>query len=140
MAYRPGAIFALSSGMMSENTVSNEFAFQFLANPANTLCFVGYADPESPAGRIKNAAPGYPVRLNENREAVTLNCPVETFDFSGHSDREGLRSYACELNPKRIILVHGDPPALDWFQRTLSADLPGCEVTIALPQTPIPLN
>jgi Cft2 family RNA processing exonuclease len=140
MQYRSGAIFALSSGMMSENTVSNEFAFQFLENPANTLCFVGYADPESPAGRIKNTPQGYPVRLNENRDPVDLNCPVESFDFSGHSDREGLRSYARDLKPKRIILVHGDPPALDWFQRTLSADLPGCQVITALPNTPIPLE
>jgi predicted metal-dependent RNase len=140
MQYRPGAIFALSSGMMSENTVSNEFAFHFLANPANSLCFVGYADPESPAGRIKNTPQGYPVRLNENREAVMLNCDVETFDFSGHSDREGLRTYARNLKPRRIILVHGDPPALEWFQRTLREDLPGCEVAIAMPNTPIPLN
>lgn len=139
MQYHPGAIYALSSGMMSENTVSNEFAFHFLANPANSLCFVGYADPDSPAGRIKNTPQGYPVRLNENREPVLLNCPVETFDFSGHSDREGLRAYARDLKPRRIILVHGDPPALQWFQRTLSEDMPGCEVTIAMPDTPIPL-
>jgi predicted metal-dependent RNase len=64
---------------------------------------------------------------------------VETFDFSGHSDREGLRSYARDLKPRRIILVHGDPPALQWFQRTLSEDMPECEVTIAMPDTPIPL-
>lgn len=140
LPYRPGAIFALSSGMMSENTVSNEFAFQFLDNPANTLCFVGYADPESPAGRIRNTPHGYPVRLNENREAVDLRCGVESFDFSGHSDRERLREYARELQPRRIILVHGDPPALEWFQRTLSADRPGCEVIIAQPHTPIPLG
>ena len=103
MQYHPGAIYALSSGMMSENTVSNEFAFHFLANPANSLCFVGYADPDSPAGRIKNTPQGYPVRLNENREPVLLNCPVETFDFSGHSDREGLRAYARDLKPRRWL-------------------------------------
>ncbi|MFN0128187.1 MAG: MBL fold metallo-hydrolase [Verrucomicrobiales bacterium] len=139
MAYRPGAIFALSSGMMTENTVSNEFAFQFLENPANTLCFVGYADPESPAGRLKATPHGQPVRLNEHRSPVPLRCRVETFDFSGHSDRERLREYAVALRPKRIILVHGDPPALEWFRRKLSAELPGCDVHIAQADTPIPL-
>jgi predicted metal-dependent RNase len=140
MLYRPGAIFALSSGMMTENTVSNEFAFQFLANPQNTLCFVGYADPASPAGRIKNTPHGYPVRLNENREPVTLDCRVETFDFSGHSDRERLCAYARDLKPRRIILVHGDPSALEWFRKTLSSEMPDCDVRIAEPSTPIPLD
>ena len=137
--YRPGAIFALSSGMMTENTLSNDFAFQFLENPANTLAFVGYADPESPAGRIRSTPHGHPVRLNEHRNAVDLRCRVETFDFSGHADREALRGYARQLKPSRIILVHGDPPALEWMRATLSADLPGTQVVVAEPGVQIPL-
>jgi len=39
--YRPGAIFALSSGMMSEKTVSNVFARDFIPSKKNSLLFVG---------------------------------------------------------------------------------------------------
>lgn len=140
IVYQPGAIFALSSGMMTENTLSNDFAFQFLANPANTLAFVGYADPDSPGGRIKNTPQGYPVRLNEHREPVELHCEVESFDFSGHSDREALRAYANEVKPRRIILVHGDLPALEWFEQTLKTDMPQCQVVIARQGEPISLD
>ena len=45
--YQEQAIYALSSGMMSENTVSNTFARSFLPNPANSLHFVGYSDPST---------------------------------------------------------------------------------------------
>ena len=55
----PGAIYCLSSGMMSENTVSNQFARAgFLENPKNALHFVGYADPDSPAGHIRAGQTG----------------------------------------------------------------------------------
>ena len=137
--YRPGAIFALSSGMMTENTLSNDFAFGFLNNPKNSLLFVGYADPDSPGGRIKVAPPGYPIRLNEHRPPVDLNCRVESFDFSGHSDRETLRAYANQLKPKRIILVHGELRALEWFEQTLKSDLPATAVHIARSDQPIAL-
>ncbi len=139
MVYRPGALYLLSSGMMTENTVSNEFAFDFIGNPANHLAFVGYADPDSPGGRLKAAAHGYPFLLNEKRPPVPLNCTVESFDFSGHSDREALRAYANRVKPRRIILVHGDEPALRWFEATLRADLPDSEVIIARKEQPIAL-
>jgi Cft2 family RNA processing exonuclease len=136
---RPGAIFALSSGMMTENTLSNDFAFGFLGNPKNTVAFVGYADPESPGGRLKSAAPGARVALHSQRAAVEVKARVESFDFSGHADREALRAYANRLKPGKIILVHGDPPALEWFQQTLQADLPATRVQIARAEEPIPL-
>ncbi len=47
--YRPGCIYALSSGMMTEKTVSNIFARGFIHNPKNALLFVGYAAEDTPA-------------------------------------------------------------------------------------------
>ncbi|RYD62104.1 MAG: MBL fold metallo-hydrolase, partial [Verrucomicrobiaceae bacterium] len=47
---RPGRIYALSSGTMTEKTLSSSFARQVLSDPTQSLYFVGYADPESPAG------------------------------------------------------------------------------------------
>ncbi len=133
LEYHPGAIYALSSGMMSENTVSNEFAFQFLPNANNSLLFVGYTDPDSPAGRLKMAEPGTLVSLNPKRPSVRLMADIQTFDFSGHADRDTLRAFANRLKPKKILLVHGDAPATAWFQATLSADMPGTEVRVPPP-------
>lgn len=139
MVYRPGALYLLSSGMMTENTVSNDFAFDFIDNPANLLAFVGYADPDSPGGRLKAAPRGYPFVINEMRSPVPLECEVESFDFSGHSDRETLRAYANKVKPRQIILVHGDEPALKWFESTLSADMPDCRVITARKEEKIAL-
>lgn len=131
--YKPGAIYCLSSGMMSEKTVSNIFARGFLPTPKNSLLFVGYADPETPAGKIKEASTGDIIRLDGHNK-VPLNCRVEEFDFSGHATREEILAFAIKVKPKTLYLVHGDPPATAWFQEQLHSALPDTEICIPEPQ------
>lgn len=137
---QPGRIYALSSGMMSEHTVSNDFAYHFISNPKNALCFVGYADPDSPAGQILASTHGSPIKLARDHPPVQLNCEFSQFDFSGHAPRNELVDYARRVNPRKILLVHGDGPALDWMAKALSLGLPECEIIIPLPGEKIPLT
>jgi len=130
--YKPGAIFCLSSGMMSEKTVSNVFARGFLPNPNNSLLFVGYSAPETPGGAIRAAKTGDLIRLDGTHK-VPLNCEVHEFDFSGHARREELLDFAVKARPKKILLVHGDPPAAAWFEAQLKNKLPNSEVVIPQP-------
>jgi len=37
------------------------------------------------------------------------------------------------LRPKKIILVHGDRPAIEWFELKLYRELPETEVIIPEP-------
>ena len=130
--YKPGAIYCLSSGMMSEKTISNIFARSFLQNPKNALLFVGYADPATPAGAIKSASQGDIIRLDGTHK-VQLNCTVNEFDFSGHARREELVDFAVKARPKKLLLVHGDPPAVAWFQNELKTRLPDTEIVVPEP-------
>lgn len=132
--FRPGEIYALSSGMMTEKTVSNRFARHIIRNPDNALLFVGYADPDSPAGRILATEPGDHVLLNgDSGEKFRLNCEVERFDFSGHATREQLADYAVKCRPRNVLLVHGDEPAKNWFKQELEQRLPDARVIIPRP-------
>lgn len=135
--YKPGAIYCLSSGMMSEKTTSNVFARSFLQNPANSLLFVGYADPATPAGVIKAASSGDTIRLDGSHK-VQLNCVVEEFDFSGHARREELVDFAVKARPRKLLLVHGDPPATAWFEKELSRLLPDTQIMVPPPKLKIP--
>lgn len=130
----PRCIYALSSGMMTEKTVSNGVAQRFLHDEKNALLFVGYADPESPAGKILAAEKGDLIELDENLPPVALNCEVESFDFSGHATREQLRDYAVELSPSKVFLVHGEMDAMNWFQQEFQVSLPNTEVIIPEPE------
>jgi Cft2 family RNA processing exonuclease len=132
-------IYALSSGMMTEKTLSNVFARKFLSDPAHALFFVGYADPASPAGRIRSASPGDTVQVSPEFPPQKLLCPIEQFNFSAHASRETLRAYVNKVRPKKVILVHGDRPAIEWFRSTLQADLPGSEIITPTPGAAIEL-
>src|SRR5207244_2247661 len=124
---RPGRVYALSSGMMTPKTLSNIFARRIVENPRHSIFFVGYADPESPAGVLRNARPGQAVTLDPDEPAQPVRCNIGQFQFSAHASRETLIEYAKKLSPRKIVLVHGDPPAVEWMRGTLAVDLPGAE-------------
>ncbi len=132
--FHPGCIYALSSGMMSEKTVSNNFARQgVLENAKHGLFFVGYADPETPGGRIRLAKQGDSIVLDPAFPPVKLNCETRVFDFSGHSTREAIADYIVKLAPKKTFLVHGDDGAVEWFRGEISRRLPSTEVIVPEP-------
>jgi predicted metal-dependent RNase len=137
---KPNRIYALSSGMMTEKTLSNTFARHVLSEPKHSLIFVGYSDPDSVAGKLLRAAPGDTVQVSPEFPEQKLECKVERFNFSGHATRESIRAYVNKVRPKQVILVHGDVPAIEWFRETLSADLPESEILAPTPGEPIALK
>jgi Cft2 family RNA processing exonuclease len=130
---RAGRIYALSSGMMTPKTLSNIFARRIVENPRHSVFFVGYADPESPAGILRDAPPGQRVTLDPDEPAQPVRCQIEQFQFSAHAAREDLIAYAKKLAPKKIVLVHGDPSAVAWMRAKLIVDLPSAEVIVPTP-------
>jgi len=136
---RPGQVYALSSGMMTPKTLSNIFARRIVENPRHSIFFVGYADPESPAGILREAKPGDQVSLDPDEPAQSVRCHLKQFQFSAHASRESLIDYPKKLSPKKIVLVHGDPSAVEWMRAKLAADLSGTEVIVPTPGVEIEL-
>jgi Cft2 family RNA processing exonuclease len=132
-AARPGRIYALSSGMMTPKTLSNIFARRILEDPRHSIFFVGYADPASPAGVLRVAQPGEEVALDPDEPTQRLRCNLGQFQFSAHAKRDSLVEYATKVAPAKIVLVHGDVPAVEWMRTTLSAALPRCEIIVPSP-------
>ena len=65
---------------------------------------------------------------------------MECFDFSGHATRDALIDYARTLNPKKILLVHGDEAALDSLAGTLRELMPDTDILVPEPGKPIRLD
>jgi len=129
----PRTVYAVSSGMMTENTLSNMLAPRILENPKAHCMFVGYSDPDSPAGQVRASKDGGEVVLDPRRHPVKRRCRVDQFTLSAHATRDGLLGYAQKLQPKKILLVHGDPPAVAWFSRELPRVCPRTEVVVPPP-------
>ncbi len=130
---RPGRVYALSSGMMIPKTLSNVFARRLIENPQHSIFFVGYASPQSPAGLLREARTGGEVALDPDKPPQRVRCNIEQFQFSAHATREALIEYAKKISVRKIVLVHGDPPAVEWMRATLSAELPDSEVIVPEP-------
>lgn len=130
ITYQSRAIYLLSSGMMSEGTTSNSFAFRFIENPKNAVAFVGYTDVETPGYRLRTAKPGEQVVLNRELPPSTLHARVESFDFSAHATREQLAEYAERLKPKKLVLVHGEIPSQTWFENRFRETIPETEIIL----------
>ncbi len=103
----PGRIYALSSGMMTPKTLSNIFARRIIDRPEHSTFFVGYADPESPAGVLRRSQPNELVSLDEDEPALPRRCQLDQFQFSAHASRESLLEYIKKVAPKKLVLVHG---------------------------------
>ncbi len=130
---RQNRIFALSSGMMTEKTLSNVLAARFLSDPKHSVFFVGYADPDSPGGRLKAARPEEPFRLDKDLPSQRLACTVKEFNFSAHASRESLLAYVRLTSPRVVFLVHGDPPSVGWFKDTIDREMPETKAIIPVP-------
>jgi Cft2 family RNA processing exonuclease len=130
---RAGHVYVLSSGMMIPKTLSNVFARRLIENRQHSIFFVGYANPESPAGLLRDAGAGGEVALDPDKPPQRIRCNIQQFQFSAHATRETLIEYAKKLSPRKIVLVHGDSPAVEWMRATLSAELPDSEVIIPEP-------
>jgi Cft2 family RNA processing exonuclease len=136
---RAGRVYALSSGMMTPKTLSNTFAQRIVDQPRHSVFFVGYADPESPAGILRNALPNEQVTLDPGEAPQHVRCHIEQFQFSAHASRESLIGFAARLAPKKVVLVHGDPLAVEWVRARLSLDLPNSEIIVPTPGVEIEL-
>jgi Cft2 family RNA processing exonuclease len=130
---RRGHVYALSSGMMTPKTLSNIFARRVIENRQHSVFFVGYADPLSPAGILRDAEQEHEVALDPDEPLQRVRCARKQFQFSAHASRESLIDYAKKLSPKKIVLVHGDPPAVGWMHAKLIVDLPNTEVIVPTP-------
>jgi Cft2 family RNA processing exonuclease len=136
---RSGRVYALSSGMMTPKTLSNLFAQRVVDQPRHSVFFVGYADPESPAGILRNARPDEEVTLEPNGAPQRVRCHIEQFQFSAHASRESLIAFAERLVPKKVLVVHGDPLAVEWMRARLASDLPNSEIIVPTPGVEIDL-
>ena len=82
---------------------------------------------------LRDAGSGGEVALDPAKPPQRIRCQIEQFQFSAHATRESLIDYAKRIAPPKIVLVHGDPPAVEWMRATLSAELPGTEVIVPTP-------
>ena len=119
-----GRLFVITAGMMSEHTLAHELALRMAPQEKHAIHFVGYAAPDTPAGRLRAAPCGEPFSFSESGGQLARHCEMDIFDLSAHAHREDLVSFAVGMDPRTVILGHGEPEARNWLEAELRDHLP----------------
>lgn len=125
-------LFVLTSGMMSENTAAHDLAARMIEDERQSIFFVGYADPETPGGRLKTAKPGETFVFSPGVGRLTRKCDVQEFDLTAHANREELLDFVGQVSPRAVLLGHGNDDSRQWFEDQIRARHP--KIKIIQPQ------
>jgi Cft2 family RNA processing exonuclease len=108
-----------------------------IGDEQQSIFFVGYADPDSPAGHLKAAKPGETFVFSPSAGQVTKRCDVQDFDLTAHANREDLLEFVGRVSPRAILLGHGDDAARQWFETQIRQRWPKIQVFQPQPAKPV---
>lgn len=128
-----GHLFVVTAGMMSEHTASHDLALRMLADEQHAIFFVGYADPDTPGGRLKSAQPGEEFLLSPGAGKVRRLCQVEDFDLTAHANRDDLLDFVGEVEPRVVLLSHGEEDSRQWFAEQIRGRHPKIKIIVPRP-------
>jgi Cft2 family RNA processing exonuclease len=123
-----GRILVLTSGMMSENTAAHDLAVRMMGDERQAIFFVGYADPDTPGGRLKAAKPGVEFVFSPGAGGVTRQCDVQDFDLTAHANRDDLLDFVSQVSPRAVLLGHGSEDSRQWFEEQIRARHPKTKI------------
>jgi metallo-beta-lactamase family protein len=115
----PPYVVVSASGMLEGGRALHHLR-RSLPNPNDTVLLVGYQADQTRGWQLQNGAES----LRIFGEEIPVRARVEFLDgFSGHADYAQINRWLCHLKqpPKRVMLVHGEPPSLRAQQERISA-------------------
>jgi len=128
MGLTGGRLFVITAGMMSENTAAHDLALRMMGDERMAIFFVGYADPDTPAGRLRAAKQGETFLFSASGGEATRKCEIDEFDLTAHANRDELLNFVGEVNPRTVLLGHGDEDARQWFEAEIRARHPKIQI------------
>jgi Cft2 family RNA processing exonuclease len=132
-----GRLFVITAGMMSENTAAHNLALRMIGEKQHGIFFVGYADPDTPGGRLRAAKDGETFVFSPSGGEVTRRCRVESFDLTAHANREDILEFIGQVGPRVVLLTHGEEESRTWFEQQIRTRHPKIKVLQPKPGEPV---
>jgi Cft2 family RNA processing exonuclease len=109
-------VIITTSGMLTGGAAV-PWASAVLTESESALFLCGHQDEEAPGRELLRlvdadpARPGQVTLLDDHRRPTVVNvaAAVETYNLSAHADRSGLVEIIEEVQPRSLMLVHGEP-------------------------------
>jgi len=117
MMFNPKPKVIISSSGMLTGGPSVYYARVLTTDEKNAIFLTGYQDEESPGRKLQELQTGDPLVL-EDKE-VTVECEVNKYNLSAHADQIQLCQQVSYMNPKTVVLVHGEWDAIQTLRKKL---------------------
>jgi len=103
-----------ASGMCDAGRILHHLK-TYLERESTSIIFVGYQSEESQGRKIQNHQNifVYGEEVKNNAQVFTLH------GFSGHADQDELLEWLSNVEPSKLFLVHGDPEAIEAFNKKI---------------------
>ncbi len=132
-----GRLFVLTAGMMSENTAAHDLGMRMIQDERQAIFFVGYADPDTPGGRLKTTQPGQTFLYSKLAGELTRRCELEQYDLTAHANREEMLEFVGTVAPQTVLLGHGEDSSRQWFAEEIRKRYPKIKLLQPEPGQPL---
>jgi Cft2 family RNA processing exonuclease len=116
----PPCCIIASSGMLTGGA-SAYYAPVIASDERNGIAITGYQDEESPGRQLLDLAEGKAGQINIGGRVVEVKSSVAKYALSAHADANEIAGLVEAINPRHVVLVHGEGMArqalADTFRR-----------------------
>lgn len=117
LAGAPCVIIA-SSGMLTGGA-SAFYAPHLVGDERNGIAITGYQDEESPGRQLLSLADAETRELTIAGKTLDVKCSVAKYSLSAHADCNEISGLIEAINPREIVLVHGEGNAREALRDLL---------------------
>lgn len=120
----PGPAVVLAAPGMLQSGASRELFERWAPDARNGVVITGYSVHGTVAAQLKHD----PHKVSLGDRELPVRCSVDYVSFSAHADYAQTKSFIHELNPRHVILVHGEVNEMGRLQKKLLETFPGLSV------------
>jgi Cft2 family RNA processing exonuclease len=103
----PPCCIIASSGMLTGGA-STYYAQSLVESELNGIAITGYQDEEAPGRRLLELAEGETNNIVIGGRTLEVKCSVAKYALSAHADANEIAGLIEAINPREVVLTHGD--------------------------------
>ncbi|HMY71621.1 MAG TPA: MBL fold metallo-hydrolase, partial [Blastocatellia bacterium] len=111
-------VIIASSGMLTGGA-SAFYAPHLVGDERNGIAITGYQDEESPGRQLLSLAEAETREVNVAGKTLEVKCGVAKYALSAHADCNEISGLIEAINPREVVLVHGDGNAREALRDLL---------------------
>ncbi|MGQ4892337.1 MAG: MBL fold metallo-hydrolase [Candidatus Njordarchaeia archaeon] len=121
-------IILSTSGMLEGGPIHTYLRYT-ADKPENFMALVNYQVPGTLGRQIEEGVRHIELSFKDGKTIdIDLNLRVKKYEFSGHASPGELATYAKELKPKKILIVHSEPPSAKHLAELIKRETPEVEI------------